>query len=493
MLLAAVFYILMAVGEAQERTLVHPRLLEERSIDGSMVVRIHDNLTLTLTKASVASEWVRLRTSRDGEALDQLVKASDIEKNMYENKNTMTTVFLFNDESGVKIEGLLNPTERIEPLQPVERAYSARNTHAIYKLHQNKILYDNVLRDAPGISERAYNNSRQPSEAEKLPQNVTIEIYVVSDTIHHKRFNSDDDVLRYICILFNSINAVFMSITSPAIKLLLVGLELTKDDGPYIFGNDELMYDDYSLDLFSKYVAPKKESYGTPDAIVLLTGRDMCTSTGGSVNKRVAGIAYVGGVCEEHNVAIAEDIGGSYSGVLETAHEVGHLLGATHDGSGPYSAIQAHPGSYDCPEKQGYLMSYHDGGEKRYRLSTCSQRQIKHVLRLRGKNCWNVVANKAYAIHNIYPGQLLSTKQYCQYLYPRFKSIYASTSDILNSHCKLKCCLLTRNGGRSTTACSVKVMLDGMPCGRMKKCFRGMCVSQYRLPTNTRRPWYSRQ
>ncbi|XP_077529118.1 venom metalloproteinase antarease-like TtrivMP_A [Haemaphysalis longicornis] len=492
MLQAAVFCLLMAVGKAHDRTLVSPQLLEERSPDGSLVLQIHDNLTLTLTKASVASEWLRLRASRDGEVLDQLVKASDIEKNMYENKNTMTTLFLLIDKSGVQIEGLLNPTERIEPLHPEERADNALNTHAIYKVPQSKIFYDSMLRDAPRISERTYNSRMHNSKAEKLPKEVTIEIYVVSDTIHHKRFQSEYDVLRYICILFNSINAVFMSITNPTIKLLLVGLEVTKNDEPYVFGNEEVMYDDSSLNLFSQYVTQKKESYGNPDAIVLLTGRDMCTSTGRSLNKMVAGIAYLGQVCKEHNVAISEDIGGSYSGVLETAHEISHLLGATHDGSSGHWEIQDHPDSYACPEKQGYLMSYHDGGEKRYRLSNCSQKQIKHVLGLQSSHCLEVVSKKAYAIHNIYPGQLLSTKQYCQYLYPRFRNMYANTSDILSSHCKLKCCKLVRHGRSFAPACSVKIMLDGMSCGGWKKCFRGRCLHENMLPTKPRRPSYTR-
>lgn len=486
---AAVFFLFLVGGEAHDRILVCPQLLEERSSDDRLVVRIHDDLTLTLTKASVASEWLRLRTSRDGQVLNQLVNADDVQKNLYENKNTMTTVLLHNEKSGVQIEGLLSPTERIEPLKQEERVGNAPNTHAIYKINQNNNLYDTLLRNAPEISERNYHKRRRDSNGEKLPGEVTIEVYVVSDTIHHKRFDTEYDVLRYVCILFNSINAVYTSITNPKIKLLLVGLEVTKNDAPYVFGNEELMYDDYSLNLFSKYASLNKESYGNPDVVILLTGRDMCTSTGRSIDKLIAGIAYVGGVCKERNVGIAEDIGGSYSGVLETSHEIGHLLGAAHDGSGPELGIPGHPGSYSCPEKQGYLMSYHDGGQKRYRLSNCSQNQIEHVLRLRGKKCWDVVAKKVYSIDHVYPGQLLSTRQYCQYLYPRYKDIYAETSYILNSHCKLKCCLLVMKDRRPVPACSVKVMLDGMTCGVRKKCFRGACVNQNGVPRRTRSPY----
>ena len=51
-----------------------------------------------------------------------------------------------------------------------------------------------------------------------------------------------------------------------------------------------------------------------------------------------AGCAYVGGACVKNiylkkisSVALVEDSGG-YSGVVVTAHEIGHLLGAVHDG-----------------------------------------------------------------------------------------------------------------------------------------------------------------
>ncbi|GAB4118692.1 MAG: hypothetical protein Tsb0027_12270 [Wenzhouxiangellaceae bacterium] len=62
----------------------------------------------------------------------------------------------------------------------------------------------------------------------------------------------------------------------------------------------------------------------------LLSGRDM---TGGFV-----GSAWQGSVCQEHNhFSVNEDFGGLTLSALIMAHELGHTLGAPHDGAGACS------------------------------------------------------------------------------------------------------------------------------------------------------------
>ncbi|KAG0410138.1 hypothetical protein HPB47_012748, partial [Ixodes persulcatus] len=80
-------------------------------------------------------------------------------------------------------------------------------------------------------------------------------------------------------------------------------------------------------------------------------------------------LAYVGGLCWSTKVAVGEDIPLSFKGVHIAAHEIAHLLGAVHDGSGPISYIPGHPGAKKCPWTDGYIMSYIDGGEKNFRFS----------------------------------------------------------------------------------------------------------------------------
>ncbi|XP_072141210.1 uncharacterized protein [Dermacentor andersoni] len=96
------------------------------------------------------------------------------------------------------------------------------------------------------------------------------------------------------------------------------------------------------------------------------------------------GIAYEGGLCTDHYVAIAEDIPGSYSGVLDAAHELGHSMGASHDGTPPNMQLGNHPGSLGCSPSSGHIMTYVDGGHLRYKFSECNKMEIRHLLRMNG-------------------------------------------------------------------------------------------------------------
>ncbi|KAK8769191.1 hypothetical protein V5799_014344 [Amblyomma americanum] len=177
-------------------------------------------------------------------------------------------------------------------------------------------------------------------------------------------------------------------------------------------------------------------------------------------------------MCEEDFVAMAEDVPGSYSGVLNAAHEIGHSMGASHDGSPPDPHIFGHPGSLKCNASSGHIMTYVDGGALRYRFSECSKDEIRHVLRQRGSRCWKIQAKEIYSVENIYPGRILSAHQYCHMLYPKKEGVFSKTDTFRSRYCKLRCCAHLRNGSE---ICVVERMLDLMRCGYLKRCFQGVC------------------
>ncbi|KAJ4428865.1 hypothetical protein ANN_25858 [Periplaneta americana] len=114
---------------------------------------------------------------------------------------------------------------------------------------------------------------------------------------------------------------------------------------------------------------------------------DMCRRRkGGRCTKGTAGFAYVGGACvvnkrleKVNSVAIIEDTGG-FSGIIVGAHEVGHLLGAVHDGSPPPSYLGG-PGAEKCRWEDGYIMSDLRHTEKGFRWSPCSVSSFHHFLK----------------------------------------------------------------------------------------------------------------
>ncbi|KAK8781669.1 hypothetical protein V5799_016990 [Amblyomma americanum] len=64
---------------------------------------------------------------------------------------------------------------------------------------------------------------------------------------------------------------------------------------------------------------------GNPDAVYLLTRRDLATMVGGVLEKNIIGVAYLKTVCTKEAAGIGEDDASSYSGVVTMAHELAHM------------------------------------------------------------------------------------------------------------------------------------------------------------------------
>ena len=94
----------------------------------------------------------------------------------------------------------------------------------------------------------------------------------------------------------------------------------------------------------------------------------------------------MGGACvvnkrleKVNSVAIVEDTGG-FSGIIVAAHELGHLLGAVHDGSPPPSYLGG-PGAVKCRWEDGYIMSDLRHTSKGFKWSICTVLQFHHFLK----------------------------------------------------------------------------------------------------------------
>uniref|UniRef100_A0A131YRX3 Reprolysin n=1 Tax=Rhipicephalus appendiculatus TaxID=34631 RepID=A0A131YRX3_RHIAP len=462
-----------ATGRYHTRT-VFPEIIEERSEHGSLVLQIHDGLALTLTKVSVATEALRLRSNWNGVFTDQTVNGTEIQASLFEDKVNMATVSVEKASYGIKVTGVLNPTERIEPALFERKGVPGRLPHLVHKIKQPLTMERITEEKLKEISPRKYSDM-------SMPDPVPIEVYIVSDESHNRRF-ADNDFLVYLCIFMNTIKAIFKNLIGPSVKIVLVGAEKSNkiQESEYIFGSDKLMNDLTSLHMFEKYVMNNLKQYGYPDVVLLLTGRDVYESTHGGIKKNIAGIAYEGGVCTERRVALSEDTPGAFSGIIDAAHELGHSLGASHDGTEPNRLTPGHPGSLNCSAKSGRLMTYVDGGHLRYRFSDCNEKEIRYVLKERGEKCWKINASKTYAIGGVFPGAILKAADYCKRLY-KSNQVYVSASYNLKTNCKLKCCARLKSGGH---ACGVHPMLDHMQCDYKKKCFQGLCTSEKELITH---------
>ncbi|KAH7933971.1 hypothetical protein HPB49_019806 [Dermacentor silvarum] len=124
----------------QQPRLVYPRLLEERSADGRMVMHLHDQLTLNLRKASVAARNFRVLEHEDGREVTHFFNGKDIEKDLHEDEKQFATVHVTRRDSGVEVEGVVGPYHRIEPMPEMERSDDGLIPHMIHEIEKKEMV-----------------------------------------------------------------------------------------------------------------------------------------------------------------------------------------------------------------------------------------------------------------------------------------------------------------------------------------------------------------
>lgn len=476
--------LILAIEGKSNARLVYPRLLQERSSDGSMVVHVHDDLTLNLRKSSVAAGEIRVLTEEDGHRVTRFYNGEDIEKHLYEDEEKIAAVMLTTTENGVRMEGLVGPKHRIQPTPISGRSEDGVVPHEIHEIEQKEML-DKTL---------SYRREDVPSEraswyAGSVPAVVTVEVFIVSDKKHHSYFRRTELELRYLCILINAANLRYKATSNPRVKLLLTGLERSQKEDYIVTPEDGYMFDDLTIAMFRQHAVKQKTEYGNPDCVYLMTGLNVFTFYKGKMTDAGLGIGFVSGVCTNHFVALGEDEPGQYSGTHTFAHEIAHLLGAKHDGDGPDVDIPGHPGAAACPWSDGYMMSYVNKGPEFHRFSLCSLNQIRHVVRRAGSKCWKV-SSEGSVVKHVYPGMEVTFKQFCSALPTDKENSTYEYVTVNQSSCKVKChfyrmyTYVWHNGMRENHKLSFALTqdaLDYMPCGDHHVCIQGVCLDRNSL------------
>uniref|UniRef100_G3MQ88 Peptidase M12B domain-containing protein n=1 Tax=Amblyomma maculatum TaxID=34609 RepID=G3MQ88_AMBMU len=478
-MVVAVFFF---TAEATENPrLVYPRLLEERSMDGRMVLHLHDDLTLNLRKASVAASEFRVLENIDGHDVTHFFKGEDIDRHLHEDENQFASVHVMKRENGVEIEGVVGPDHRIQPMPQMERSEEGLIPHFIHKI-ERKEMFDSEVQ--PRWNAGAQSLDERSSGTQSVPVQVEVEIFVVSDNRHHTHFGTTEKLIMYICVHVNSMNIRYAETSNPRVRFLLVGVERDKHS-TYRQGDGIYMNSSPTLDAFKRYAGSKKHEFGNPDVTYLMTGYD--TYNPGPNNAKqtnTLGVGFVGGLCTDFFVALGEDTAGLYNGMHTMAHETAHLLGASHDESEPKEWIPGDPGSKTCKWNLGYLMSYVDGGTRHHRFSWCSLRQIRNLVVLRGRVCW-MTNNPGHKNEGRYAGMYVKPNDYCSKLvFPGKNNVTADMGPEYAGKCRLKCqypeysrkCTTYGCYSYVTTHYRIDPSLDYMSCGGRKVCMQGICT-----------------
>ncbi|KAH8348796.1 hypothetical protein KR084_011247, partial [Drosophila pseudotakahashii] len=367
-------------------------------------------------------------------------------------------------------------SEKIERLQRRQRRSrrSAPNSPDFEDLNDED---EGALETEPQVAESRTRSRRQ------APYIIYPEVLVIVDYDGYRLHGGDNlQVKRYFISFWNGVDLRYRLLKGPRIRISIAGIIISRgrDATPYLERNRvgrDAIDSAAALTDMGKYLF-RERRLPVYDIAVAITKLDMCrrTSAYGECNRGTAGFAYVGGACvvnkrleKVNSVAIIEDTGG-FSGIIVAAHEVGHLLGAVHDGSPPPSYLGG-PGAQRCRWEDGYIMSDLRHTERGFRWSACTVQSFHHFLNGDTATCLHNAPHEDSALGRSLPGTLLSLDAQCR----RDRGTYACFKD------ERVCAQLFCFDAQTGYCVAYRPAAEGSACGNGYHCLDGRCTP---LPSN---------
>ncbi|XP_038218641.1 A disintegrin and metalloproteinase with thrombospondin motifs 1 isoform X1 [Zerene cesonia] len=323
----------------------------------------------------------------------------------------------------------------------------------------------------------AEGHSRQKREA---PYVIYPEILVIVDYDGYRLHGGDNlQIKRYFVSFWNGVDLRYKLLKGPRIRISIAGIIISRgrDATPYLERNRvgrDAIDSAAALTDMGKYLF-RERRLPVYDIAVAITKYDMCRRRkGGRCTKGTAGFAYVGGACvvnkrleKVNSVAIIEDTGG-FSGIIVAAHEVGHLLGAVHDGSPPPSYLGG-PGAEKCRWEDGFIMSDLRHTEKGFRWSPCSVQSFHHFLNGDTATCLYNSPHEDDSLPRVLPGRLLTLDAQCR----KDRGTSACFKD------ERVCAQLFCFDAASGYCVAYRPAAEGSPCGDGQYCINGRCITEH--------------
>ncbi|XP_037524135.1 venom metalloproteinase antarease-like TtrivMP_A [Rhipicephalus sanguineus] len=444
---------------------VYPLILEERNTAGNLVLQLSDKITLNLEKSSVIADNLIFVTSTKDLNDVETVDTSHIRQNIYHDTHYQSSLMVRQKDGNVEVEGIINDNLRIKPLPERERSLQGQMLHKIFEVDPIK---GNFIKAEPEIlrlrerqnnknSNGSHKGSHSPQSRAASVDKFPVELHIISDRAHQQYYKKNQELITYLAIMANAVNLRYLDMENPKISFLLVGVTRAKDHD-FAKNNYGEIEAGEMLSGLQAYTNQGRVP-GKYDVAFLITGLDIIKFVNGRKDKNINGRAYIGAACSRSGIGEGEDVPHTYDGVNMLAHELAHSLGSPHDETP------------ECPWSDGYLMSYVDGGLRKYRLSRCSQKKIRQYVRKQTEECIKVVNEQNYMKNQKkLPGQTVRKLYYCKQLLKKKaqgREIALGKSD----GCHISCCC--HNIGYMT--CYKYARLDGMACGQGKTCKRGVC------------------
>uniref|UniRef100_A0A1Y1MQZ3 Peptidase M12B domain-containing protein n=5 Tax=Photinus pyralis TaxID=7054 RepID=A0A1Y1MQZ3_PHOPY len=394
------------------------------------------------------------------------------------------------DEMFLDEDGELSSEVAIDTGLPIRRntqnKQSQGHQHIVYRRKgpAEETLSDYAFMEPDHLAKRYRRNAQNTTSnrsKREAPYIIYPEILVIVDYDGYRLHGGDNvQIKRYFISFWNGVDLRYKLLKGPRVRISIAGIIISRgrDATPYLERNRvgrDAIDSAAALTDMGKYLF-RERRLPVYDIAVAITKLDMCRRqyTGDVCNRGTAGFAYVGGACvvnkrleKVNSVAIIEDTGG-FSGIIVAAHEVGHLLGAVHDGSPPPSYLGG-PGAEKCQWTDGYIMSDLRHTDRGFRWSSCSISSFHHFLNGDTATCLFNAPHEDDGLPRVLPGKLLSLDAQCR----RDRGTSACFKD--DRVCAQLFCFDSGSG----YCVAYRPAAEGSPCGDGQYCLNGRCVVEH--------------
>ncbi|CAH1392689.1 unnamed protein product [Nezara viridula] len=467
------------------------------------------DLKLTKNENLVKAEvpLYSVATNSSGHIVYQLIPHEEPSGDTYQDIQNEAALLVHTDptDGAVLYEGTIGHELVLKPLPKSIRIKQNRllkedvdRNHVVYKRNRKvEGQYSDYALMEPGeLTAKRRRRSRSLKQKREAPYVIYPEILVIVDYDGYRLHGGDNvQIKRYFISFWNGVDLRYKLLKGPKVRISIAGIIISRgrDATPYLernrVGRDGIDSAAALTDM-GKYLF-RERRLPVYDIAVSITKYDMCRRRkGGRCTKGTAGFAYVGGACvvnkrleKVNSVAIIEDTGG-FSGIIVAAHEVGHLLGAVHDGSPPPTYLGG-PGAEKCRWEDGYIMSDLRHTEKGFRWSPCSVQSFHHFLNGDTATCLYNSPHEDESLPRVLPGKLLTLDAQCR----RDRGTSACFKD------ERVCAQLFCFDSGSGYCVAYRPAAEGSPCGDGQYCSSGRCVVENEniIPDFSQHPGFLRR
>uniref|UniRef100_A0A1E1WVX6 Putative metalloproteinase n=1 Tax=Tityus obscurus TaxID=1221240 RepID=A0A1E1WVX6_TITOB len=319
---------------------------------------------------------------------EHLTNLEDLKRKIYRD-SAKGAALLIDEDGPLTMKGIINSNLRIQPYESGRVIKDGKVAHQIVEIINDKRSYINDV--IPLDVNREMENVVRIAGKKKC---IVIDYLCVTESTFTQRFATTEMLMEYITVLYTGVQNLLDTLNLQITARLIGITAFKKADEPSFIDDSAIPSHPLVLDPenlvrnMAKHYC--KITTGWPkeaDIIMLITNRKLGElRDDGTIAYNTAGISLAGGVCKQcSKVGLAQDDTDYNERVDTVAHETAHLIGAPHDGEGPF--LSGSPGAKTCPESDGYIMGGNDNKANKSKFSKCTKKCVEYLFSLPSASC----------------------------------------------------------------------------------------------------------